>query len=219
MIILLPTRVIAAAPAAVFLVPSGGSGLSVPAQDQHGHYSRNGQEPNADQDRSHHTRVLCAVSDQGILKLIQSTNVHQIVQPADYIVALDGQIDVVSVAVCIQADDVALLGDEGSAGVAVIDVGVNLDHIGVGLRHVGQAGNGAGGDGDRIHIGGIVNRHLVADRGETDGVDGLAGLRQSGGHEGQGHPLGDDTVGQKDGVVGIGFRLIHHVTAHNILHI
>ena len=101
----------------------------------------------------------------------------------------------------------------------MIDVGVNLDHIGVGLRHVGQAGNGAGGDGDRIHIGGIVDRHLVADRGETDGVDGLTGLRQSGGHEGQGHPLGDDTVGQKDGVVGIGFRLIHHVTAHNILHI
>ena len=219
MIILLPTRVIAAAPAVAFLVPSGGNGLSVPAQDQHGHHSRSGQEPHTDQNRGHHARSLRAVGNQGILKLIQSTNVHQIVQPADHIVALDGQIDVVSVAVCIQADDIALLGDEGSAGVAVIDVGVNLDYVGVGFRHMGQSGDGAGGDGDRIHVGSIVDRHLVADRGETDGVDGFAGLCQSGGHEGQGHPLGDDTVGQEDGVVGVGLRLVHHVTAHNILHI
>lgn len=101
----------------------------------------------------------------------------------------------------------------------MIDVGVNLDYVGVGLRHVGQSGDGAGGDGDRIHVGSIVDRHLVADRGETDGVDGLTGLRQSGGHEGQGHPLGDDTVSQEDGIVGVGLRLVHYVTAHNILHI
>ena len=195
-----------------------GAALS-PAEDHDCGSNGHNQHRRTDQGRGQHTGLRRPVRDQSILEIMQSSDVYQIIQTADHIIALNRQIDAFPIAVCIQPDDIALLCDQRAAGVAVIDVGVDLDHIGVCLRHVCQTGDGPGCDRDRIHIGGVTERHLVAGAGEPDGVNTLPRLRQRGRHEGQGHPFRDNAVGQKNGIVGIALRLVYHIAAHGILHI